>query len=368
MTSVIEKIYSTLILKFPLITLLALGLILSGVGLGLKDFKLDATTDALLLESDADLRSFREMSMRYKTREFLFVAIEPNSDIVSDENIDFIKRLRDDLANVPQVYDVISMLDVPLVNNVKGSLAEVATNFQTLRMESVDVVKARKELTESPVYRNLIASVDGSVTAIQIFLNPHPELPRLRRIRDELLFQKHSVQGLTEAQTQELAKLEPDYQFAKVNAESAAHEAIASIRSILVRYENEGSAKLYLGGLPMITDDLITFIGNDLVTFGGGVFAFLIIMLTVIFREVRWVVLPFASCIYSGIFMLGLLGHLEWKVTIISSNFLALMLIITMSMNIHLVVRYRELFRDQPSASQPELVLMTIKHLSLIHI
>ena len=115
----------------------------------------------------------------------------------------------------------------------------------------------------------------------------------------------------------------------------------------------------------MITDDLITFIGNDLVTFGGGVFAFLIIMLTVIFREVRWVVLPFASCIYSGIFMLGLLGHLEWKVTIISSNFLALMLIITMSMNIHLVVRYRELFRDQPSASQPELVLMT---LSLIHI
>ena len=126
MTSVIEKIYSTLILKFPLITVLSLGLILSGVGLGIKDFKLDATTDALLLESDADLRSFREMGMRYKTREFLFVAVEPNSDIVSNENIDFIKRLRDDLADVPQVYDVISMLDIPLVNNVQGSLAEVA--------------------------------------------------------------------------------------------------------------------------------------------------------------------------------------------------------------------------------------------------
>ena len=363
MTSVIEKIYSTLILKFPVVTILSLVLILSGVGLGIKDFKLDATTDALLLESDADLRSFREMGMRYKTREFLFVAVEPNSDIVSKENIDFIKRLRDDLANVPQVYDVISMLDIPLVNNVQGSLAEVATNFQTLRMESVDVVKAREELTESPVYRDLIASADGSVTAMQIFLNPHPELPRLRKIRDELLFNKHSDQGLTEAQNQELTKLEPDYQSAKATAESSAHEAIASIRAILERYEAEDSAKLYLGGLPMITDDLITFIGNDLVTFGAGVFAFLIIMLTLIFREARWVVLPFASCIYSGTFMLGLLGHLGWKVTIISSNFLALMLIITMSMNIHLVVRYRELFRDQPNASQSELVLMTIKHM-----
>ena len=363
MTSVIEKIYSALILKFPLITVLGLGLILFGVGLGIKDFKLDATTDALLLESDADLRSFREMGMRYKTREFLFVAVEPNSDIVSNENIDFIKRLRDDLANVSQVYDVISMLDIPLVNNVQGTLAEVATNFQTLRMESVDVVKARKELTESPVYRNLIASADGSVTAIQIFLNPHPELPRLRKIRDELLFNKHSEQGLTEAQVKELAQLEPDYQSAKATAESSAHDAIASIRAILKQYEDEGSAKLYLGGLPMITDDLITFIGNDLVTFGAGVFGFLIIMLTLIFREARWVVLPFASCIYSGTFMLGLLGHLGWKVTIISSNFLALMLIITMSMNIHLVVRYRELFRDLPNASQSELVLMTIKHM-----
>ncbi len=365
MTSVIEKIYSTLILKFPLITVLALGLILFGVGLGIKDFKLDATTDALLLESDADLRSFREMGMRYKTREFLFVAVEPNSDIVSNENIDFIKRLRDDLANVPQVYDVISMLDIPLVNNVQGSLAEVATNFQTLRMKSVDVVKARKELTESPVYRNLIASADGSVTAIQIFLNPHPELPRLRKIRDELLFNKHSEQGLTEAQIQELATARARLSVSQSNrgiiSPRCDREYQGDFRAVT---KTEGSAKLYLGGLPMITDDLITFIGNDLVTFGAGVFAFLIVMLTLIFREARWVVLPFASCIYSGTFMLGLLlGHLGWKVTIISSNFLALMLIITMSMNIHLVVRYRELFRDQPNASQSDLVLMTIKHM-----
>ncbi len=364
MIETLNSIYEKTILARPVVTLFFLSLILIVFSVGLRDFKIDASTDALLLESDKDLRSFREMSMRYKTREFMFIAVAPATDILSEENIDFVKRLRDELAGVPNVYDVISMLDVPLLTNKPGTLAEAATNFQTLRLATVDIEKARVELTEGPVYKDLIASADGTVTAIQLFLDAHPQLPRLRKIRDTLLYQKHSETGLSAEQKIELSAIDPDYQQAKLEAEENAHNAIADIRGILQRYEQEGTAKLYLGGLPMITDDLISFISRDLIIFGSGVFIFLIIMLSIIFREVRWVILPFASCIYSGTLMLGLLGLLGWKVTIISSNFLALILIISMSMNIHLVVRYRELYRDYPNASQLDLVRLTIQNMA----
>ncbi|MEQ8231781.1 MAG: MMPL family transporter, partial [Gammaproteobacteria bacterium] len=151
---------------------------------------------------------------------------------------------------------------------------------------------------------------------------------------------------------------------AKEEAERATHRAIEEIRTVMDKYDDAGT-RLYLGGVPMIADDMVTYIGNDLVVFGTGVFVFLVVMLTLIFREARWVVLPFAACIYASVLMLGLLGLVGWKVTIISSNFVALMLIITMSMNIHLVVRYRELFREHPEASHYELVQLTIHNMVL---
>ena len=109
----------------------------------------------------------------------------------------------------------------------------------------------------------------------------------------------------------------------------------------------------------MIADDMITFIKKDLIIFGIGVFLFLIIMLTIIFRKLRWVLLPLVSCFYAGLLMIGLLGLVGWNVTVISSNFISLMLIITMSMNVHLIVRYRQLHKDFPNFSQHELVLNT---------
>lgn len=361
MKQMLASAYEGTILRFPLVTLLVLAAILAFFATGLKDFRLDASTDALLLENDADLRAFREMSLRYATREFMFIAVVPKGDIVDEDTMALVRELRDEIADVPQVLDVVSMLDVPLVFNVPGTLAEVATNFKTLRMDDVNVSKAREELTESPIYSNLVASRDGSVTAIQIFLKPHPNLPRLRELRDRLLYQR-VTEGLDAQQETELERLRPDYERAKEEAERDAHVAIRQIREIIARHQ--GETRLYLGGVPMIADDLITFIGNDLVTFGAGVFVFLVVMLSLIFREARWVALPFASCIFAGTVMLGLLGLVGWKVTIISSNFIALMLIITMSMNIHLVVRYRELFRDHPDADQAELVSLTVRHMA----
>ena len=361
MKNLLASAYERAILRHPLVTLLILAGILAYFVRGVADFRLDASTDALLLENDRDLQEFRQLSMRYKTRDFLFIAVVPPGDLLAPETRELVTALRDELAAIPQVEDINSMLDVPLVTNVPGTLADVATTFKTLRQEDVDLEKAREELTQSPIYQDLVASADGSVTALQIFLKQHPELPRLRDLRDRLVY-KRSHAGLSAQETLELERLRPVYEAAKQEADREVHEAIARIREVMARYQ--GETRLYLGGVPMIADDMITYIRNDLRVFGIGVFVFLVLMMTAIFREARWVVLPFAACSYAVTIMLGLLGLVGWTVTVISSNFVALMLIITMSMNIHLVVRYRELFRDHPDYTHYELVRLTMAEMA----
>ena len=357
MSNPIAALYERLVLRNPWLTLALLTLLMAALLPGLRNFKLDASTDALLLESDKDLRTFRQIAMRYKTQDFLFIAVVPKDDLFAPASLEMLSRLRDDLAKVPAVKDIITVLDVPLLSTVTGPMADLGMNFETLRSRNVKVAQAREELTTSPLYRNLIASADGKVGAIQIILKEHASLPRLSDLRDDLLFQRlHG--GLSATKEQELARLRPDYEQAKEAYEATTRAAIKQIRGVLDTYR--GETKLYLGGMPMIVDDMMSFIESDMAVFGSAVLLFLIVMMGLIFRELRWVALPFASCIYASTAMFGLLGLVGWKVTIISTNFVSLMLILTMSMNIHLVVRYRELQRDHGDLDQYELVRRTV--------
>ena len=361
MSNRIAALYERVVLRHPWLALALLGFVMAALSPGLRNFKLDASTDALLLESDTDLRAFRQIAMRYKTRDFLFIAVVPKVDLFTTESLAMISDLRDELTQVPAVKDIITVLDVPLLSTATGRMADLGMNFETLRSHEVKIAAAREELTTSPLYRNLIASADGKVGAMQIFLKDHPSLPRLSDLRDDLLY-KRIHGGLTDAQEQELARLRPDYEKAKEEYETSTRAAIAQIRAILDKHR--GEATLYLGGMPMIIDDMMTFIQSDMATFGGAVLLFLVVMMGIIFREVRWVALPLASCLYTSTAMFGLLGLVGWKVTIISTNFVSLMLILTMSMNIHLVVRYRELLRDHPDLDQHELVRRTVAQMA----
>ncbi|MCW8888852.1 MAG: MMPL family transporter, partial [Gammaproteobacteria bacterium] len=105
----------------------------------------------------------------------------------------------------------------------------------------------------------------------------------------------------------------------------------------------------------------IEFVGNDLAVFGFGVFAFLVVILTIIFRRPRWIIFSMITCLVAGLLMMGVLGLLDWPVTVVSSNFVSLMLILTLSLMVHLIVRYRELHNEHPEAEQNELVLETVK-------
>ena len=358
----LATLYDRYILGHAALTLFALLAVFSFFAWHARDFKLDASTDTLILESDRDLRTLRAVNKRYATREFLVVTFTPHADLFSDASLETVRRLRDELEQLSGVDSVFSLIDAPLVKIVGGKLAEVATNYRTLEDPDVDRQRAQEELLASPVFLDLIISQDAGTTALQVNLNNKVSFTDTQKSRNELLIKRDS-EGLTEAEQLELADILEQYELIKEEATRINHETVAATRAVMDRYRDQGT--LYLGGIPMIADDMITFIKNDLLVFGAGVFAFLVIMLSIIFRQARFVMLPLCSCLFAVVIMMGLLGLTGWPVTVISSNFISLMLILTMSMNVHLIVRYRQLSRDFAGQEQTQLVSNTVRRMAL---
>ena len=356
MTSRTLQVYDTLVLGNPKSVLLVLIAILVFCGYHSKDFQLDASADSLLLEDDVDLNVFRQIHRRYPSSDLLVVTYTPDRDLFSDEALQTLKQLRGELEKVTSVDSVFTILDAPLVKSSDVPLTEMINDIPSLDKPGVDRGKAKDELLNSPVFRELIISVDGRTTALLLGLVEDQRYKELLQSRHELRTKQRET-ALSDEEKQTLESISDEYDRAHAALTEQRHLDVAHIRDIIEPYRQHGV--LYLGGVPMITDDMVTFVRNDLIVFGGGVLVFLIIVLTAIFRELRWIGLPLLSCFYAGLIMLGVLGLIGWKVTVISSNFLALMLIITISMNIHLIVRYRQLNRDHPGDDQLALVKAT---------
>ena len=360
LVNLITAIYDRYILGRPGLVLLALLAVFAFFAWHARDFKLDASTDTLILESDKDLRILRQVNKRYETQEFLVVTFTPDADLFSVSSLETIHQLREDLKQIPGVASVFSLIDAPLVKIIGGKLAEVARNYRTLEDPAVDRDLAREELLASPIFLDLLISQNSRTTALQVNLKNKVIFTYAQKRKNELLI-KQEHEGLTEAEQLELADTLVQYEEIKEEVTRLNHETVAATREVMDRYRYRGT--LYLGGIPMIADDMITFIKNDLLVFGAGVFAFLVIMLSIIFRQPRFVMLPLCSCVFAVVIMMGLLGLTGWPVTVISSNFISLMLILTMSMNVHLIVRYRQLSRDFAGLDQTELVSNTVRRM-----
>jgi len=356
MTSRIVSAYDTLVLNNPKLVLAVLLSVLMFFGYHTKDFKLDASADALLLEDDADLKAFRKINERYPSGDLLIVTYTSHDDLFSDQALAHLKQLREELRKVSIVDTVFTILDAPLFNSSEVQIQSLEDGLPSLETPDVDRARARDELVNSPIYRDLIVSADGKTAALLLGLVENDEFNRLLKSRDALR-EKRRQSGLSADEARSLKGITADYDQVQETINAQRHVDVALIRDIIEPYRQHGV--LHLGGLPMITDDMVTYVRNDLIVFGGGVLAFLVIILTVIFRKLRWIVLPLLSCFYAGSIMIGVLGLIGWNVTIISSNFLALMLIITISMNIHLIVRYLQLRRDHPDDDQLTLVRNT---------
>jgi uncharacterized protein len=350
--------YVACILDHPLRVLILLAALIAFLGYKALDFKIDASTESLLLENDPDLRYAREIGQRYGVNDFLLISFMPHQgDLLDDANLNTIRQLRDELQQLEKVDSVISLLDVPLLQSPPISYAELSGGMPTLDKSVVDKDLARLELRDSPFYRDLLVSSDLRTAAIIVYLKPDPVYSELVARRSELLDRK-TDRGLSDPETAELRDTTAHISRRQDHINAVQHANIAGVRAIMDRHRPQG--ELFLGGVSMISDDLITFVRNDLKIFGMGVFALLVIMLGIIFRRIRWVVLPMLCCFAAVVAMIGILGTFDWQVTVISSNFVSLQLIITMSMVIHLIVRYREYRALQPQSDQRTLVKNTV--------
>ena len=327
----ISKLYQENIIEKPKLILFLLIFTLLGFGYFSKDFRLDASSDTLLIEGDPDLKYLREITERYGSKDFLVLTYTPKDVMTTESSINNLLSLKYKIQSLDWVHNVITLLDIPLLNSTDKTLTERLQNFSTLKSKGIDKERGFNEILNSPVFRNFVISEDGKTTGIIVYIK---EDEKIKNIKDKDELEKHK----------DLIK--------KKN-----HENILEIREIIKTYSSE--AKIFLGGIPMIADDMMSFIKSDIIFFGVGVLLFIITTLWFIFRKVIWIIIPISSCFFSVTIMTGLLGLLNWKVTVISSNFIALMLILTMAMNIHISTRFLQLKKNNPELTKLEIILMT---------
>jgi len=353
--------YRYLITQRPLLVILVLLATTIVAALGLPNFKLDASADSLTLESDSSLDYFREINKRYQSGDFLVVTYTPKAPMLSDESLATLQALRDELAAVEGVSSINSILDVPLLYSPMRSLAEQKESTHTLMTPGVDRELARQEFLTSPIYRDTLLSPDSATTAIQLNLTVQNHYIELVRERDALR-SKMREQTLSDSEARRLEQVSAEFLAFRTDLAERDHQRVEQIRNILTTYEDD--AELFLGGVSMITTDMIEYIRSDLVVFGGAIIVFVVAMLAIIFRQLRFVVLPLSVCLMAVVIMLGLLSWVDWRLTVISSNFVALLLIMTLAITIYLVVRYRELHAREPGWSQAELVIATASQMA----
>src|SRR6056297_2225604 len=349
--------YERTVLRHPLATLLTAVLLVGALGVFAPRFQLDASSETLVMENDEAVRYYRSVRARYESDDFLVVTYTPEGGLFTERSLDRLEALRDALAEIEQVEEVTSLLDVPVLEGLDASLTELPTESEALTCDGPDRVQDCKRLLDSDLYRNLLISPDGTTSGIRVMLEQDERLLSLKEQRDELRI-KAQEEGLSEAEQAELSRLEEAADARGDFLREREAEIIAQVRTVLDRFRD--GARLHLGGVPMIAVDSISFIRHDLVVFGAAVTAFIILILFTAFRQPRWVLLPVATCTATVIAMIGLLGLLGWPVTVVSSNFVSLLLILNLALCVHLVVRYREIHEQQPEWDQCALVRETV--------
>ena len=351
-----ENIYKNTIIQKPKLVLSILIILLISFTYFAKDFQLDASSDSLLLENDPDLKYLREVNSKYGSKDFLVLTYTPKEDLLSPKTIENLTNLKNDLSDLSWSNNVITILDVPLLKNNDDPLAERIKNFKTLSSEDADKERGFDEIINSPIYKEFVISNDGKTSGILVYIKTDKKLSNLINEKNNYLDKKENGQ-LNSNDKKEFKKFLKKYDEYRKIYNQKNHQNINEIREIIKNYKD--SAKIHLGGIPMIADDMMTYIKNDIIVFGAGVFAFIVLTLWFVFRNLLWVFIPLLSCFFSVLIMVGLLGLVGWKVTVISSNFIALMLILTMAMNIHMSVRYLQFKKENPNVSNNEAILWT---------
>ena len=350
----VQKILHFVVYKSS--TTLAIVLLITfSLAFGVQFFQLDASSDTLLLEDDDDLKFYRDTNKTFGGGgggDFLIVTYSPNDDLFLQETLTKIEELSDELESLEEIDSVLNFLDVPLLESPRQSFSEIASNPISLRKKNVDLSLAKKEFLSNPVYRGLLVSEQLDTVALQVIVKPTTQYNS--KIQERYRIIEDSSLSETEKELK-LDSLSQEIDVLKKENVASQKKLVADTREIISKYK--GDAEIYLGGGPMISTDTIQFILNDIVFFGFAVGLLFISVLGFIFRQIRWILLPLVSAFISAIVVTGLISFAGLKVTVVSANYIALLMIIAISLTMHLVVRYQELLSKNSELSQKEIVL-----------
>ena len=356
-----SKILSKYLSSSPKISLLIFSLALVFSLFNFTNFKLDASSDSLVLESDDDLKYYREVSADYSSSDFLIIIFKPKEDLFTEQTISKVREMVSAFEQIDGVESVLSYLDAPLLFSPKMGMTELADNLRTIESEEADKDLARMEFKNSPLYTELLTDADARYTALQLLLENNKEYELAINKRYEILDLINSNNYTPPIHDLALQEINTEIKTLNTKLSLERDALIQTTRAVMSSFDDSGD--LFLGGTAMIASDMISFIKSDLQYFALGVLIMFVLTLSTIFKKVRWVLMPLVSSALIALFVIGFLGWMDWRVTVVSSNFISLLLIISISLTIHLIVRYQELFESNPSLNKTELISLTIEQM-----
>ena len=283
------SIYKKIVIDFSKITLLFLALVVIFSLYQSKNFNLDASSDALLLEGDPDLKYLREVNRTYGSKDFLVLTYTPVSSFIEKETILNLQLLKSKIEKLSWVDSVVTVIDVPLLKSTDEGLMERLKNYKTLAYPEIDRKRGFDEIINSPIYKNYVISEDGKTSGVVIYLKKDKRLAEYVNVKEKYLLQQSDT-GLSKEEKINYKKFNKEYENYKNLYNIRNHQNITEIRDVISKYGQ--NAKIHLGGIPMIADDMMSYIKSDIVVFGIGVFIFIILTLWFIFRNLKWVVMP----------------------------------------------------------------------------
>lgn len=330
------------------------------VGFALK-LEIDASAETLLLEGDKDLEFTREIGKRFTAPDFLVLTytVKDGDDLISNQNIQNLQYLENQILQLKDVESINSIINVPLLESPARPIKELVKDIKTLTSDGIDKNLAKKEFLSSAIYKENLVSKDFKTTLMMINLKRDEKYFKLINNRDS--FVKLKKEGsLTDEQKIEFEKAKNELKTYRDIIRAENHQLIVDLRKIKEEYESTHEQKLHLGGASMVADDMVEYVRSDLSTFGIVIVLLLVIILYILFREIRWVIIPLFICFVSIIITSGFLGLFSWEITVISSNFISLQLIMNMSLVVHLIIKYKELLLLNKDATQKELLIQTV--------
>ena len=345
-------------LKYPKSILFVVAILLAFLSSNIYKVDIDASSETLLLKNDKDLEFTREVNKIYGSSEYLVITYSPYKDLLDDATLKDIEQISTELEKLPTVDSVISILNVPLLQDPSKSIKDIVEHIPTLQTDKVDKTLVKKEFLTSALYKKHLVSEDFKTTAILVNLKKDATYNKLLTKRNDLLF-KQQNSTLTLDEQKELSDIKVTFKSYRDKVREITHQNILNIREIIKQHQK--NAELFLGGVNMITDDMISFVKSDIMTYGLIVILLIIFIIWVILKRFRFVVISVTILLASVVAMLGFVGLVGWEVTVVSSNFISLQMIITMSLIVHLSVHYNEELNLNPSDTHEEIIRKTIQ-------